>query len=77
MSAFFSVIFRHCAKARVSNEEDIKKATKNITMWLSQKTSELRRRSPQQQANIYQEAPTKNTDQVEEETDKTQEAIQK
>lgn len=76
MSAFFSVFFRHYAEARGSDEEEIKKATKNIRMWLSQKTSELRRRRPQQQDK--EEAPPKtSTDQEEEAVDEAQEATEK
>lgn len=54
MSAFFAVFFRHYAEARGSNEEEIQKATKNIRMWLSQKTSELRCKRPLQKGNSGQ-----------------------
>lgn len=58
MSAFSAVFFRHYAEARGSNEEEIQKATRNIRMWLSQKTSELRRKRPLQKGNSEQaEAP--------------------
>ncbi|XP_077547925.1 BEN domain-containing protein 5-like [Haemaphysalis longicornis] len=70
------IFFRHYAEARGSDEEEIKKATKNIRMWLSQKTSELRRRRPQQQDK--EEAPPKtSTDQEEEAVDEAQEATEK